>query len=44
VCLLRVFVVCNKVADSGDVVIEKQDFSTVDTHGPATTMHVHAIS
>ena len=43
VCLLRVFGVYNKVAVSGDVAIEKQDLSTVDTHGPATAMHVHAI-
>jgi hypothetical protein len=30
-----VFVVYNKVGDSGDVVIEKQGFSIVDTHEPA---------
>jgi hypothetical protein len=27
-----VFWVCKKVGDSGDVVIEKQGFSIVDTH------------
>jgi hypothetical protein len=36
--LLRVFRVYNKVADSGDVVIEKQGFSIVDTHEPAIAM------
>jgi hypothetical protein len=30
--------VYKKVADSGDVVIEKQGFSIVDTHGPAIAM------
>jgi hypothetical protein len=35
VYLLRVFRVYNKVADSGDVVIQEQGFSIVDTHGPA---------
>jgi hypothetical protein len=34
--------VYNKVADSGDVVIEKQDFSIVDTHGLAIAMPLHA--
>jgi hypothetical protein len=32
---LRVFQEYNKVADSGDVVIQKQGFSIVDTHEPA---------
>jgi hypothetical protein len=35
VCLLRVFGVNNEAGDSGDVVIEKQGFSIVDTHEPA---------
>jgi hypothetical protein len=35
VCRVRAFGVYNKVGDSGDVVIEKQGFSIVDTHGPA---------
>ena len=36
--LLRVFWVYNKVADSGDVMIEKQGFSIVDTHEPMIAM------
>jgi hypothetical protein len=32
---LRVFPEYNKVADSGDVVIQEQGFSIVDTHEPA---------
>ena len=32
--LLRVFWVYKKVGDPDDVVIEKQGFSIVDTHGP----------
>jgi hypothetical protein len=38
VCPLRVFRVYNKVADSGDVVIQKQDLSIFDTHEPATAV------
>ena len=38
VCLLRVFWVYNKFADSDDVVIGKQDFSIVDTHEPTIAM------
>jgi hypothetical protein len=38
VCPLQVFWVYNKVAGLGDVVIEKQGFSIVDTHGPAIPM------
>jgi hypothetical protein len=35
VCLLRVFWVHKRVADSGDVVIPERGFSIVDTHEPA---------
>ena len=35
---LRVFRVHNKVADSGDVVIQKQGFSIVGTHEPTIAM------
>jgi hypothetical protein len=35
VCLLRAFGVDNEDGDLGDVVIEKQGFSIVDTHEPA---------
>jgi hypothetical protein len=38
VCPLRVYWVYNEVADSGDVVTEKQDFSILDTHEPMTAM------
>jgi hypothetical protein len=38
VCPLRVFRVCNKVADSGDVAIQEQDFSIFDTREPAIAM------
>jgi len=41
VCLFRVFQVYNKVADEGGVVIEKQDFSIVDTHEPVIAMPLH---
>jgi hypothetical protein len=34
-----VFGVNSKVGDSGDVVIEKQGFSIVDTHEPAIAKH-----
>ena len=37
-CLLRVFWVHNKVADSGGVVIQEQGFSIVDTREPAIAM------
>ena len=37
-CLLPVFEVYNKVADSGDVVIQKQGFSIVGTREPAFAM------
>ena len=48
ICFLRVFGMYKKVADSGDVVIEKQGFSIVDTHGSAIaislpTFCLHAI-
>src|SRR6266849_2534840 len=37
-CTLRVFWVNNKVAVSGDVMIQKLGFSIVDTHEPAVSM------
>ncbi len=37
-CLLRVFPVYKKVADSGNLVIQRQGFSIVDTHEPAIAM------
>jgi hypothetical protein len=35
---VSVFWVYNEVADSGDVVTEKQDFSIFDTHEPMTAV------
>jgi hypothetical protein len=37
-----VFQVYNKVAGSGNVVIQKRRFSIVDTHGPTIAMTLHA--
>jgi hypothetical protein len=41
--LLQVFRVYNKVADSGDVVIQEQDSSIVDTHEPAIAIPLHLV-
>jgi hypothetical protein len=43
VCPLRVFWVYNKVADSGDVVIEEQGFSIDDTRELAIAMPLSAV-
>jgi len=40
VCLLQVFLVYKKVADSGDVVMHEQGFSIFDTHEPTIAMHL----
>lgn len=43
VCPLQVFHVCKRVADSGDLVIEKRDFATVDTHVPAISISLSPV-